>query len=419
MQTSPKLLSGEEAYTKYLDLKSKGLILFESIVGSQAYGTASPESDIDKKFIFIDTLESLLTDDKVSQLTITDDYVGYELGRYFELLSKQSPNMHELIWSPEDCIEYCHPLFKEIILNQRHRFLSKEIKFSFGEYANSQIKKARGLNKKIVNPFEKKRKSVLDFCYVPYNQGSIKVEDWLKEKGLKQEYCGLVAIDHMHYTYHLFYNFPSHAQNIKYYESDVDEDIADSITFCTLACDYYHWDCLTSAFKYYEKIKTYDNLKYKGIIQSDDSNTVSLSSVEKNIKPLCTLYFNLEGYMKYCKDYKEYWEWVERRNETRYQTNISHGAEYDSKNMSHCHRLLDTCIEALRDNVINVRRQNREELLKIKSGHYAYDQLLLDAENKIKIISELYESTTLPNEIDEEFLREILLKFRKSFYFLK
>jgi len=37
----------------------------------------------------------------------------------------------------------------------------------FGEYAMGQIRKARGLNKKIVNPQPETRSPLLAFCHVP------------------------------------------------------------------------------------------------------------------------------------------------------------------------------------------------------------------------------------------------------------
>ena len=35
---------------------------------------------------------------------------------------------------------------------------------------------------------------------------------------------------------------------------------------------------------------------------------------------LAMLYFNLDGYSTYCKKYKEYWSWVDKRNEERYKS---------------------------------------------------------------------------------------------------
>ena len=55
------------------------------------------------------------------------------------------------------------------------------------------------------------------------------------------------------------------------------------------------------------------------------------------------LYFcNLDAYSVYCKDYREYWKWVSEHNEDRYNVNQKHGQNYDSKNMMHTIRLLQS-----------------------------------------------------------------------------
>jgi hypothetical protein len=79
----------------------------------------------------------------------------------------------------------------------------------------------------------------------------------------------------------------------------------------------------------------------KGIVQDrETSNDISLSEVPKDISPNFIMQFNKDGYSKYCKEYKEYWEWVEKRNKARYDDNMLHGKGYDGKNLAHCHRLL-------------------------------------------------------------------------------
>jgi len=410
------ILRNEEAQARYDLLKKEGHILFEAIVGSQAYGTALPTSDIDKKFIYTESGENIIGNKATSQLIITDDYIGFELAEFFELLAKQSPNMHELMWTPEDCIISYNDLFKKLVISQREKFISKQIRYSFAEYAASQIKKAKGLNKKIVNPMEEERKTLLDFCWMPYKQGVLNAKEWLNLYGLKQEYCGLVAIDHMKYCFHLFYDFAAHAQDIKFFTEE-DENATDSFDFCYLASQWHFWEPLSSAEDFYNKIASKERLHYKGIIKKDESNAVALSSIEKGIESLEIMHFNQEGYTKYCKDYKDYWHWVQHRNEARYNTNLQHGAQYDSKNMMHCHRLLDTCIEALRDKKINVRRNNREQLLEIRHGKYEYDQLIKDAEEKIAIIEELFNKSDLPENVDTNFYMQLLLDFRRQFLF--
>src|SRR6218665_437133 len=112
-----------------------------------------------------------------------NDEVYYEIGRFVELLLKNNPNILEILASPEDCILYKHPLMEQFKLED---FLSKLCKDSFAGYAMTQIKKARGLKKKIANPIEKKRKSLLEFCYILQGYESVPLLQWLAGKKLNQ-----------------------------------------------------------------------------------------------------------------------------------------------------------------------------------------------------------------------------------------
>ena len=67
-------------------LVENGLILFETIVGSQAYGTQTPTSDIDKKFVYILPMDSILGTGYVEQINVNKDYVGWEIRRFLELM---------------------------------------------------------------------------------------------------------------------------------------------------------------------------------------------------------------------------------------------------------------------------------------------------------------------------------------------
>ena len=240
------------------------------------------------------------------------------------------------------------------------------VKKTFAGYALSQIKKARGLNKKIVNPVEKERKTILDFCYTIKGHGSISLNKWLKENKLKQEHCGLVNIPHFRDAYSVFYD---------------------------------------------EKKPT-----FKGIMHKENSNEVSLSSIPKGMEPIGILSFNKDGYKTYCKDYREYWDWVDKRNDERYKNTISHGKNYDTKNMLHTFRLLDMAEEIAVQGKIIVRRPNREFLLKIRSGEFEYDELLKWAEGKIENIDMLYKKVKLPETPDMNIVNELLSDIRGSYY---
>ena len=340
-------------------------LLYEGIAGSRAYGIDLPNSDIDIRGVFILPKAEFYGLHYTPQLSDdTNDTVYYELGRFVELLAKNNPNMLELLATPPKCIRYRHPIMDRLT---PELFLSKKCKDTFGGYAYSQIKKARGLNKKIVNPMPRERQTPLDFCYVLKGNGSVPLRQWLDEKELDQSRCGLSAIPHFREVYALYYDATG-------------------------------------------------ELGYAGILRKPASNELSLSSIPKGAPILAYLHFNKDGYATYCKDHKAYWDWVEKRNEVRYQTNLAHGSQYDSKNMMHTFRLLEMGIEILREGVIRVRRPNRAELLDIRRGKYDYDTLLGMAEDRMGELEVAYEQSTLPEEVDMERVEEVLVGVRGEWY---
>jgi hypothetical protein len=362
------------------ELKDKGLIIFEGIVGSVSYGINTPTSDVDVKGVFVLPLEDLLNFNYIEQVSdATNDTTFYELRRFLQLLQTNNPTMLELLNLPQDCILHKDPIF-DMILDHKDHFISKSCKYSFGGYAIEQIKKARGLNKKIVKQFEKERKSPLDFCYVPFEQGSIPVMEYLEMHKLKQEHCGLVAIPHMRYTYGVHYHRHAHLN---------EKGVGVPVT----------------------------HPPYKGIIQdAEKSNDVSLSDVPKGSLPEFHLQFNKDGYSIYCREYKEYWEWVEKRNQHRFNDNMLHGKGYDGKNCAHAVRLLEMAIEIGETKYINVRRHNREELLAIRRGEYDFDELMLKLHDLEDKLQKTYENSDLPDKVDPDFVNELLLKLRMNRY---
>ncbi|BDS13801.1 nucleotidyltransferase domain-containing protein [Aureispira anguillae] len=347
------------------DIKEKKLLLFECISGSKAYGLDLPTSDTDIKGVFVLPKSMFYGLEYISQINgANNDEVYYELTRFIELLYKNNPNILELLNTPKDCILYKHPLFDYL---KPDLFLSKQCRDTFGGYAMSQIKKARGLNKKIMNPMEKKRKSVLDFCYVQYQQGALSLGAWLDKKGFKQENCGLVNIPNMRDLYGL----------------------------------------------YYDSNKEYN---FQGIIRSNTVDTVALSSVPQEAQQVAILSFNKDGYKKYCKDYKQYWDWVSKRNNSRYENTIAHGKNYDAKNSMHTFRLLDMAEEILALGKIRVKRPNREQLLKIRKGEFEYQELINQAKAKISRIDALFDQSPLPMAPDKEKIEQLLVQIRTEFY---
>ncbi|GAB3648909.1 hypothetical protein GCM10027594_24320 [Hymenobacter agri] len=350
------------------DLRRQNLILFEAISGSRAYGTNLPHSDTDLKGVFILPEDQFFGLDYVPQVANeTNDEVFYELRRFVELLLKNNPTVLELLGTPADCVVYKHPLFEQFKADD---FLSKLCRQSFAEYAVAQIRKARGLNKKINHPEPPARKSVLDFCYVTAGAGAQPATDWLGRRGYEAAQCGLANVPHLNDLYALFID-----------------------------------------------VTPGRPLGYRGLVRdAETSQDVLLSAVPKGEEPMAYLSFNRNGYSTYCRVFREYWDWVEKRNKERYENTVQHGKNYDAKNMLHVFRLLQMAEEIAKCGELNVRRPNREFLLQIRRGEFEYEQLVADAEQLVARVEAAFVTSALPDAPDKETAERLLIRVRRMFY---
>ena len=345
------------------ELQKSDSIVFECYSGSHAQGLATPTSDVDIKGVFILPEDDYFGLDYIDQISNeTNDIVYYELRRFVELLSQSNPNILELLYTPKESIRILHPCFKPLLDT---KVLSKLCKEKFGNYAYQQIRKAKGLNKKILNPMSKKRKSILDFCFVVHDQGSISALEFLSMNKLTQSACGLTKVPHMTDVYGIYMG----------------------------------------------------NEGCKEMLKKEDSNEFSLSTIPKGELPIGIMHFNHPAYSKYCKDYKEYWKWVKERNEVRFASTTHHGKGYDAKNMMQCLRLLNMCEEIGETGKLIVKRNDRAFLLDIKNGKYEYQSLIQMAEDKLKSIEETYQNCDLPNILDKKSLNAVLVQVRKDFHY--
>ena len=88
-----------------LEKVKKEFLLLDVISGSRAYGLATETSDTDYKGVFLMPQNDYYGLKEINQVTSEkNDEVYYELGRFFELLLKNNPNVLEVLFSPKDCI---------------------------------------------------------------------------------------------------------------------------------------------------------------------------------------------------------------------------------------------------------------------------------------------------------------------------
>jgi len=368
--------------------------------GSQAYGTAIPTSDIDYAGVYIQHIDNILGYGYKEQINDdTNDTVFYEIKRFLDLVSTNNPTILELLNTPEDCILYKHPLIEEI-LQHRDKFITKKCSNSFAGYAIQQIKKAKGQDKK--QNWEKDkvtRKDVLDFCYVIKGEKSMPWKVW-SEARYEEKFVGVVNLPNARDVYAVYYDTDSHLC------------FSESIS-----------EGSRNVYKNNRKeLGLVMGLGYKGLVKSGEganvaeSNQLRLSSIPKGETPICNIIYNKDGYTAHCKDYREYQEWLDNRNEQRWTDVKSHDQKIDGKNMMHCRRLLEMAKEIAEGKGILVRRENAEELLAIRRGEVDLQSLIDRAENDIVEIDRLFKESDLPESVDLGFINDLLVSVRKEFY---
>ena len=464
------------------DVRERKLLLYEYIRGSHAHGTATETSDEDRGGVYICPPEELLGLGIEYQQQIENDshdIVWWELNRFMELLLKSNPTVLESLFVPEHCIIYEHPIIKEI-KKHRDKFITKACFGAFSGYSRQQIIKAKSLNKKSFNPVQDGL-GVLDFCYVPYKNGSSKLNNFLEYRSLNQRFLGINAVPNMKGFYAAHVDFGAFFRDENISLDDMLKVLHDDIEYDTIAIvremknaqkennteEVLKWEALLKKAQRKNLVKficeKYDlnitgpgvddverdaifaswfndqkPIGYCGLVREDgkstelkhyeyekteeyvehsqkDENSVILCSIPKESKVVCHIYFNKDGWQTYKKDLREYKDWVEHRNPERFRLNIEHKRGYDSKNMSQSAYLQICGVEIARGEGFKVERTDPEEvkfLLAIKRGKFPYEELIKFSEEKDKEMRDAMEHSTLPDNIDADFVNELLLDIR-------
>ena len=391
-------------------IRNEGNLLFESVRGSHLFGLNTETSDIDTFGIYCCSHSTLLgtrSDYEPTVLSEKNDDSWYELGKFIDELGCSNPNVLESIFTPKKWIRYFDPVLQPL-WDIRDQLITKECFKTFAGYAKSQIQKAKGLKKAInINPeLVKRRKSPIEFCYVPMNDGDgdWTLEKWLRKNGLKQEHCGLVHLPNTLELYSLYYDF------------NADKDLSLE-NYCRLKYGTSDIEKYRSEWESGKKTKL---IIYRGILDHDVERATSLrcSSITKEDakRPLCSFQFNVPAYQEHCRDYKRYWDWVKNRNPERFELNKGHN--YDGKNCCTCIRLMTMAKEMAQGKGMILDRTDidREFLLSIKNHALTYDEIVKFMESIEADMEKAFSSSNLPERPDKELLNKIMIQIRKEHY---
>ncbi|HEX7815828.1 DNA polymerase beta superfamily protein [Dyella sp.] len=308
-------------------------LLFECVGGSHAYGTATAESDLDIRGIFVFPASAYVAlQAPVAQIAdARNDIVYYSLRRTIELLSQANPNTLELLFMPADCVRFCAEEMATLIDNRR-LFISRQCVHTHVGYAMSQIRKARGQNKWINQPQPERPPAKEDYCYI-------------------------VPRDRM---------LPEHAPPSR------------PIPLRQLGwqLDQFHASRLEHAHDGY-RLYRYGAMA-RGVFREDMLVCESIPQEHESTHFAGLLFYNERAWKQAMTDHHNYWTWRRERNESRWRQQEAGELDYDAKNLMHTVRLLLSGESILLhgEPIVRFSGDSLEQLMAIRRGQFAYDQVI-------------------------------------------
>ena len=130
-------------------------IILLALGGSYAYGTNVESSDLDVRGCTLNKKEEILTNQKFEQFINEEtDTTIYSFNKLVSLLVNCNPHTIEMLGCKPEHYLYISNVGKQLLDNS-HMFLSKQAAYSFGGYANQQL---RRLDNKAVRTVEQSKR---------------------------------------------------------------------------------------------------------------------------------------------------------------------------------------------------------------------------------------------------------------------
>jgi len=337
-------------------------VIFRGVWGSHAYGTNTPESDRDTIGVFMMELNHYLAiGEPVTQIAdARNDNRFYALKNYLELAANANPNILDSLFLPEDCVLKTSAYWQLLQL-QRKIFVSRQASKTYCEYAMSQIKKARGCNKRVHNPQPEEPPTEEGFCRVllPNASGMPGRPLTLADTGIDLKHCHVSAVENASELYRLY--------------------------------DY--------------------GTQAKGVFRNRMLVCESIPKDDEKTRFIGLLLFNKNAFEKAKSEHRQYWEWRKHRNDVRWHSQESGEMDYDAKNLMHTFRLMYSGLNIMKcgEPLIRFSCEKLQELMAIRAGKFTYDELLAKVSAMQDELESLRKTSTLPDVADLDAVNHLLL----------
>ena len=155
-QIKDRIKSSEYDFLRINEHLGSNIILL-TLGGSFAYGTNVESSDLDLRGCALNTKIQILTNENFEQFANEQtDTTIYSFNKLISLLINVNPNTIEMLGCLPEHYFYLSPIGQEL-LDHAHMFLSKKAVYSFGGYANQQMRRMSNLSARVVGQSEREQ----------------------------------------------------------------------------------------------------------------------------------------------------------------------------------------------------------------------------------------------------------------------
>jgi len=345
------------------ELAEKNLI-YKVKVGSHAYGTALPTSDVDYAGIFIPPIEyffGLAAFDLLCSQE-EEDKSYYSLRKYANLAVANNPNVLELLFvSPEDVCFSAPPA--DELRTHRHLFLSQRCQKTFVGYAKAQLHRIRTHTKWLAQEFD----------------DMLKLEPMIRNGLVTKEWVAWRFGGNM-------------LERVRDLEFSNTTRVGDEQSILA-------------------------NFKSSNIICPNKNDERFLVDDTRYSAAQGALYpvkiFQKHVYDEAKKKRDQYVTWMAERNPIRHETEIKFG--YDTKHAMHLVRLLRAGYEILTTGDLLVKRPDAAELLDIRAGKWTYEEVVSYADEMVAKIDGLpAEQIKVPAHPDTNKINNLVVQITKE-----